>query len=159
MFHEPLTGYQPGSSWSGPAEGHATLCASHPTFRGEILCFPGLKVPSNKVSPLELLGRPCPPLSRVRSRTPGVLDCLVSAWERHPRPSHIANTRTHDNLPWFRPREGISHKTLRPACLSLLMKMSSVGVQRGIRGEARRHSPSHESSLLLCYSTSQELRD
>jgi hypothetical protein len=54
MFHEPLTGFF-------PAGGHATLYASQPTFRGEILCFPSLKVPSNKVSPLELLGRPLPP--------------------------------------------------------------------------------------------------
>jgi hypothetical protein len=36
---------------------------------------------------------------------------------------------THSDLPWFRLREGISRKTLRPSCLSLLKKMSSAGVQ------------------------------
>jgi hypothetical protein len=63
------------------------------------------------------------------------LDCLVSAQVRHPRPFHRANTRTHDDLPWFRPWEGISRKTLRPSCLSSLKKMSSVGVQGGSEAE------------------------
>jgi hypothetical protein len=51
------------------------------------------------------------------------LDCLVSAWVRHPHPFHRANVRTNGDLPWFRLREGISHKTLRPACLSSLRKI------------------------------------
>jgi hypothetical protein len=57
------------------------------------------------------------------------LDCLVSARVVRPRTFHRANTKTHGDLPWFRPREGISRKTLCPSCLSLLMKMSSAGVQ------------------------------
>jgi hypothetical protein len=61
MSHEPL-------NWLSTqvlpvrhclAGGHATLLASGPTFKGEILCFLGLRAPSNKVSPLELLGRWC----------------------------------------------------------------------------------------------------
>jgi hypothetical protein len=32
-------------------------------------------------------------------------------------------------LPWFRPREGISRKTLHPACLSLLKKIPSASLQ------------------------------
>jgi hypothetical protein len=98
------------------------------------------------------------------------LYCLVSARVRRPCPFHRVNTRTHGDLPWFRLREGISRKTLRPACLSSLNKMSPVGVQGGLRGKARRHPSSDENSLLLCYSISenslllcysisQELRD
>jgi hypothetical protein len=37
--------------------------------------------------------------------------------------------KAHNDLPSFRPQDGISRKTLRPACLSLLMKTSSEGVQ------------------------------
>jgi hypothetical protein len=63
MFHEPL-------NWLSTrvlpvryclAGGHATLLASGPTFRGEILRFQGPRAPSNKVSLLELLGWPHSP--------------------------------------------------------------------------------------------------
>jgi hypothetical protein len=60
MFHEPLyflsTRVLPVRHCL--AGGHATLLASGPTFGGEILRFLGLKALSNKVSPLELPGRP-----------------------------------------------------------------------------------------------------
>jgi hypothetical protein len=63
MFHEPL-------NWLSTrvlpvrhclAGGHATLLASGPTFRGEILRFLGLRALSDKISLLELPGQPRPP--------------------------------------------------------------------------------------------------
>jgi hypothetical protein len=63
MFHEPLTGYQPWSSWSGIAlpedMQHSTLTI--PLSGERSYAFRGLRAPSNKVSPLELPGRPRPP--------------------------------------------------------------------------------------------------
>jgi hypothetical protein len=63
MFHEPLTAYQPGSSWSGIAlledMQHSMLAV--PLLGERSYAFWGSEVPSNKVSPLELPGRPHPP--------------------------------------------------------------------------------------------------
>jgi hypothetical protein len=63
MFHEPLNWLSTRvlSVWHCLTGGHAILLASGPTFRGEILRFLGLRAPSNKVSLLELPGRPHPP--------------------------------------------------------------------------------------------------
>jgi hypothetical protein len=62
MFHEPLIGYQPGSSWPGIAlledMQHSTLAV--PLSGERSYALRGLEVPSNKVSPLELPGRPRP---------------------------------------------------------------------------------------------------
>jgi hypothetical protein len=63
IFHEPLNWLSTRvlSVQHCLAGGHATLLASGPTFRGEILRFLGLRAPSNKVSLLKLPGRPRPP--------------------------------------------------------------------------------------------------
>jgi hypothetical protein len=60
---------------------------------------------------------------------------------------------THGDLSRFRPREGISRKTLRPACLSLLKKMSPAGVQGcrrwSLKASNLRRGPSIPTLLYL----------
>jgi hypothetical protein len=65
---------------------------------------------------------------------------LASGADQMPSSPQKAH-RTHSDLPWFRPQEGISRKTLCPACLRLLMKMSLAGVH-GRRWPCRR-APDH----------------
>jgi hypothetical protein len=63
MFHELLPVYQPGSSWSGIAllEDIQHSALAIPLLGERSYAFRGSKAPLNKVSPLELPGRPRPP--------------------------------------------------------------------------------------------------
>jgi hypothetical protein len=83
------------------------------------------KVHQNGATPSKLV-------SWVRPRTPGdTPPRLFGKWAGGTSSSLPENKhKAHSDLPWFRPRDGILRKTLRLACLSLLMKMSSEGVQR-----------------------------